>query len=72
LPSELTVAFLTMTQHQLGKKDEANATLARLREVIKQERWAKDADAHDVLREAEETLKQKPASETTTEIKKEK
>jgi hypothetical protein len=49
MPTHL--AFLTMTQHQLGMKDEAKATLARLREVMKQERWAKDADAHDLLRE---------------------
>jgi hypothetical protein len=50
-PSEL--AFLAMTQHRLGKKDEAKATLGRLREVMKQRRWAQDAEAAGFLREAE-------------------
>jgi hypothetical protein len=52
-----------MAQHQLGMKDEAKATLARLREVMKQERWAKDADAHDLLREAAAVMAAKPKSE---------
>jgi tetratricopeptide (TPR) repeat protein len=50
-PSDL--AFLAMTRHQLGKKDEAKATLARLRNVMKQPRWAQDAEAVGFLREAE-------------------
>ena len=58
-----------MTRHQLGEKDEARKTFARLREVMKQDRWATDSDAHSFLREAEETLQQKPASETTREKK---
>jgi tetratricopeptide (TPR) repeat protein len=70
-PQPADFAFLAMTQHQLGKKDEAKATLARLRKVMKQERWAKDAEAQGFLREAEETLQQKPASETTKDTKKE-
>jgi hypothetical protein len=53
-------AFLAMAQHQLGKKDEAKATLARLREVMKQPRWAKDAEAQSFLREAEELIEGKP------------
>jgi sugar lactone lactonase YvrE len=59
LPSDL--AFLAMTQHQLAKKDEAKATLGRLREVIKQPRWAQDADAAGFLREAEELIEGKAA-----------
>jgi hypothetical protein len=66
-PADL--AFQAMAQHQLGKSDEAKATLARLREVMKQERWAKDAEAQSFLREAEETLQQKPASESTKDAK---
>lgn len=60
-----------MTQHQLGKKDEAKATLARLREVMKQPGGggANDSDVQSFLREAEETLQQKPASETTKDTK---
>jgi hypothetical protein len=55
------LAFLAMAQHQLAKKDEAKATLVRLREVMKQERWAKDAEAQGFLREAEELIEGKPA-----------
>jgi hypothetical protein len=51
LPADL--AFLAMTQQRLGQKDEAKGILARLREVMKQPRWAKDAEAASFLREAE-------------------
>jgi hypothetical protein len=47
------LAFLAMAQYQLGKTDEAKATLGRLREVREQPRWAKDAEAAVFLREAE-------------------
>jgi WD40 repeat protein/serine/threonine protein kinase len=60
-PTEL--AFLAMSQHQFAKKVEAQATLARLLEVMKQPRWANNAEAQGFLREAEETLKEKSASE---------
>jgi Flp pilus assembly protein TadD len=53
-PSDL--AFLAMTQHQLGKKDQARATLGRLREAMKQSPWAEDADSTGFLREAEELI----------------
>jgi WD40 repeat protein len=59
LPPDL--AFLAMSQHQLGQKKQARDTLARLREAMKQTRWAKDAEAQGFLREAEEVLKTKPA-----------
>jgi WD40 repeat protein/serine/threonine protein kinase len=55
------LAFLAMAQHQLGQKEQARATLARLREVMKQPRWAKDAESQGFLREAEEALKTNPA-----------
>jgi hypothetical protein len=58
--SPLDIAFVAMTQHQLGRKDEAKATLARLGEVMKQPRWAKDAEAQGFLREAEALLQGKP------------
>jgi uncharacterized protein HemY len=60
VPEDL--AFLAMAQHQLGRKEQAEATLARLREVVKQPRWASRAETQDLLREAEEVLKTKPAS----------
>jgi len=63
------LAFLTMTYHQLGMKDEAKAMLTRWREVMKQERWANDADAQAFLKEAEDTLQQKPASDVTKDAK---
>src|SRR5262249_879402 len=59
------LAFLAMAQHQLGKKDEASATLARLREVMKQESWAKEAEAQGFLREAEEAIEGKAGARTT-------
>jgi WD40 repeat protein/serine/threonine protein kinase len=59
LPSDL--AFLAMAQQQRGQKDQAGATLARLREVMKQPRWAQDAEAQGFLREAEELIEGKPA-----------
>jgi hypothetical protein len=51
IPDDL--AFLAMTRHRLGQRAEAKATLARLREVMKQPRWAKEASAVGFLREAE-------------------
>jgi WD40 repeat protein/Flp pilus assembly protein TadD len=63
LPVDL--AFLAMTQHQLGKKVEAKETLGRLRGTMKQPRWARDApfarDEAGFLREAEELIEGKPA-----------
>jgi uncharacterized protein with WD repeat len=59
LPAGL--AFLAMTQHQLGKKDEAKATLDRLRRAMKQPRWAQDAEFASFLREADELIEGKAA-----------
>jgi hypothetical protein len=56
-PADL--AFLAMTQHQLGKKDEAKATLDRLRKLMKQPHGAKDAECAGFLREAEELIEGK-------------
>jgi tetratricopeptide (TPR) repeat protein len=60
-PADL--AFLAMAQHQLGQNDEAQATLVRLREVMKNLRWFRDPEARRFLGETEDTLKEKPASE---------
>jgi tetratricopeptide (TPR) repeat protein len=59
MPEDL--AFLAMAQHQLGQKERAQATFLRLREIMKQPRWAEDAEAQGFLREAEAVLKTKPA-----------
>jgi len=56
------LAFLAMAQHQLGRQEQARATLARLQQVMKHPRWAQDADAQAQLREAEEVLKTKPVN----------
>jgi WD40 repeat protein len=56
-----TLAFLAMTQHRLDQKDEAQATLARLRELIKESQWADDQQAQAFLREATELIEGKAA-----------
>jgi WD domain, G-beta repeat len=54
LPADL--AFLAMAQHQLGRKEEAQATLGRLREAMKDPRWAQGEENQGILREAEALL----------------
>jgi tetratricopeptide (TPR) repeat protein len=54
IPADL--AFLAMTQHQLGHAKETQAELQRLRERTKEPRWAKDDEAQGFLREAEALL----------------
>jgi WD40 repeat protein len=59
IPADL--AFLAMAQHQLGRKEQAQATFGRLRDALmKQPFWAKDAEAPGFLREAEALLQGKP------------
>jgi tetratricopeptide (TPR) repeat protein len=50
-PTDL--AFLAMSRHRLGQVEQAQATLRRLREVMKQQPWAGDAGRQGFLREAE-------------------
>jgi hypothetical protein len=57
------LSFLTMAQHQLGHKEQARATLARLREAMKQPRWAQNAEAQGFLREAEALIEGKTPPE---------
>lgn len=57
IPSDL--AFLAMAQHRLGQKEQAAATAVRLREVMKQGRWAKDDEAQAFLRETEAVVQDK-------------
>ena len=54
IPADL--AFLAMTQQHLGHAKEAQAELQRLRERMKEPRWAQDAEAQGFLREAEALL----------------
>jgi hypothetical protein len=56
-PADL--AFLAMAQHQLGQKEPAQATLARLRQTMKQPSEAKNVEAQHFLREAEALIDSK-------------
>jgi serine/threonine protein kinase len=56
------LAFLAMAHRQLGHKEQARATLARLRDVMKQPLWRGDPEAPGFLREAEELVEGKPGA----------
>jgi hypothetical protein len=47
-----TLAFLGMTQHQLGQAEQARTTLTRLRDLRKEPAWVADAEAEAFVREA--------------------
>ena len=47
------LAILAMTQHQLGHKQQAEATYHRLRKAVAEPRWARRAESASFLREAE-------------------
>jgi hypothetical protein len=49
-PADL--AFLAMAHHQLGHAHDAQATLTRLRETMKNPIWASNQEAQTFLREA--------------------
>ena len=51
--SARSLAFLAMTQQQLGQRDAARATLTRLRELMQQPQFKDNAEAQSFLREAE-------------------
>jgi WD40 repeat protein/tRNA A-37 threonylcarbamoyl transferase component Bud32 len=59
VPEDL--AFLATAHQQLGHKEQAKATLARLRELMKQPPQPKDAESLGFLHEAEELIDGKPA-----------
>jgi WD40 repeat protein len=56
-----TLAFLAMTQYQLGEKEQASATLVRLCKIMGKPEWATSIDARAFLREAAELIEGKPA-----------
>jgi WD40 repeat protein len=49
-------AFLALTYHQLGQKEEARRTLASLREVREAPAWGKDTATLSLVREVEEVI----------------
>jgi WD40 repeat protein len=56
-----TLAFLAMTQYQLGDKDQARTTVAQLREISKQPEWAANPLIQTFAREAAGLIGDKPA-----------
>ena len=56
------LAFLAMAQHQLGQQEQAQATLAKLGETMKQPPWAQQEEAQRFLREATELIEGKAAA----------
>ena len=51
------IAFLAMTNQQLGNTDEARGGLERLRSLMKDQRHAGNGDNQALLREAEELIR---------------
>jgi tetratricopeptide (TPR) repeat protein len=51
-------AFVAMAQHQLGRHDEARATLRLVREAMELPKWTHDEETRAAWREAEELLKE--------------
>jgi serine/threonine protein kinase len=58
-PYPAALAFLAMAHQRLGHKQQTQATLTRLREVMKRPAWANSAEAEGLLREAEELIEGK-------------
>jgi Flp pilus assembly protein TadD len=56
-------AFLAMAHHRLGKKDEAQAAMNGLRELMKKGNLAQNPEAQTFLQEAEAVLKEPPGKE---------
>lgn len=56
------LAFLAMTQQRLGLKDQARATLERLRQTVREPEWITDTDAPGLVGEAEALLSAAPAT----------
>jgi hypothetical protein len=50
-------AFLAMAQHRLGKKDEAETAMNRLRQMMKDRAFTENKEAKDFQKEAEITLR---------------
>jgi hypothetical protein len=52
----VNLAFLAMTQYQLGDKERAQAAIARLRKIVEQFEWIKDEEVQNFLGEVETLL----------------
>jgi WD40 repeat protein/serine/threonine protein kinase len=58
----LLLAFLAMTQRQLGNPEEARRALEQLRQSVRQPPWSTQQEAQAFVREAEELLAKPPAA----------
>jgi hypothetical protein len=58
-PDPTNAAFIAMALHQLGRDEDAQAALDRLRGLCKDEQFAEDKEAQAFLTEAEELLSSK-------------
>jgi tetratricopeptide (TPR) repeat protein len=58
------IAFTAMTLFQLGRRDEAVANLGVLRKLMTQDRWRKDSEAQNCLRQAEALIEAPPTNES--------
>ena len=52
-PDPTNATFIAMAQHQLGRDEDAQAALDRLRDLCKDEQFAEDKEAQAFLEEAE-------------------
>jgi WD40 repeat protein/serine/threonine protein kinase len=59
-PSNLS--FRAMSEHHLGQRDQARATLERARALMKEPRWSKNEEAIRFMREAESLIGRPPPS----------
>jgi WD40 repeat protein len=59
-PPPALLAFLAMTQHELGHEAQAQSALAQLRETMKQPPWSAQDEAKAFLAEAESLVAGKP------------
>ncbi len=50
------IAYIAMALHRLGRHEEAKVTLDRLRDLLKDERFAEDKEAKACLAEAEKLI----------------
>lgn len=51
-----SVAFIAMSEHALGRVDEAKTTFERLRELMNQQQWKSDPEARAFFEEAGKVL----------------
>jgi WD40 repeat protein len=58
----VVLAFLAMAQHRLALRDQAQATLQHLQQVMQQAEWAMNAEARAFVREAETVLAAAPVT----------